>query len=362
MEIFMARQPMEARVAMGQIFTMTPAGTLITLAMFNISNGAWPFAGLMQSADGNFYGTTIQGGNGAGGTIFRFSFQPGSTANLMLIANPTLGGIITGGGIFNTGTVENITIQANNGWYLSNVTFNGPPDSETDGRINLNPAEQFQKMLQLYYLLIPGFDPTTITNFSPQILITSNSTVTAWFTSFALILTQQPTNQSVQIGSNTAFSVVANGQPTLNYQWRFNGQNLVGQTAASLSITSVQFANAGGYSVVVTNAYGSVTSAVAQLTVFTNLVFTQTNRAPKNTKSAANHSHRPNHFKVFTNGTFQSGIAMNPNKMTVVLTHGWNGSPSDWAAYTAQIIQQRIGVNAVNIVAWDWHGRRHPCY
>ncbi len=273
----------------------------------------------------------------------------------MLIANPTLGGIITGGGIFNTGTVENITIQANNGWYLSNVTFNGPPDSETDGRINLNPAEQFQKMLQLYYLLIPGFDPTTITNFSPQILITSNSTVTAWFTSFAPILTQQPTNQSVQIGSNTAFSVVANGQPTLNYQWRFNGQNLVGQTAASLSITSVQFANAGGYSVVVTNAYGSVTSAVAQLTVFTNLVFTQTNRAPKNTEiGSPTIPTDPNHFKVYTNGTFQSGIAINPNKMTVVLTHGWNGSPSDWAAYTAQIIQKRIGSNAVNIVAWDW--------
>jgi hypothetical protein len=42
--------------------------------------------------------------------------------------------------------------------------------------------------------------------------------------------------------------------------------------------------------------------------------------------------------------------------MTVVLTHGWNGKPADWAAYTAQIIQQRIGVNAVNIVAWDWSG------
>ena len=41
--------------------------------------------------------------------------------------------------------------------------------------------------------------------------------------------------------------------------------------------------------------------------------------------------------------------------MTIVLTHGWNGSPSDWAEDMAYLIQQRIGVNAVNIVAWDWH-------
>lgn len=171
----------------------------------------------------------------------------------------------------------------------------------------------------------------------------------------ASIITTQPQSQTAQAGSNVAFSVVASGLPSLHYQWQFNGQNLAGQTAASLSLTNVQFANAGGYLVIVSNAYGSVTSAVAQLTVFTNLLVTQTNRTP-----TTNEIGQPtiptdtNHFKVFTNGTFKSGIALNPNKMTVVLTHGWNGSPSDWAAYTAQIIQQRIGVNAVNIVAWDW--------
>ena len=168
-------------------------------------------------------------------------------------------------------------------------------------------------------------------------------------------ITTQPVSQSIQAGSNVSFSVTASGTAPLNYQWRFSGQKLAGQTALSLSLTNVQFANAGGYSVIVTNAYGSVTSAVAQLTVFTNLVVTQTNRAP-----TTNEIGQPtiptdtNHFKVYTNGMFKSGVALNPNKMTVVLTHGWRGNPNDWAAYTAQIIQQRIGVNAVNIVAWDW--------
>lgn len=87
-----------------------------------------------------------------------------------------------------------------------------------------------------------------------------------------------------------------------------------------------------------------------------NLTLQSTNRTPAtNAIGKPTIPNDPNHFKVFTNGTFQSGIALDPNKMTVVLTHGWNGSPSDWAEYTAQIIQQRIGASAVNIIAWDWH-------
>lgn len=41
----------------------SPAQTLTTLASFNFNNGAAPIAQLVQGADGNFYGTTQQGGN-----------------------------------------------------------------------------------------------------------------------------------------------------------------------------------------------------------------------------------------------------------------------------------------------------------
>ena len=67
----------------------------------------------------------------------------------------------------------------------------------------------------------------------------------------------------------------------------------------------------------------------------------------------------PTHFKVFTNGIFTNGIPLDPSKMTVVMTHGLNGSPSDWAEYMAQIIRQRIGANTVNLVAWDWSAEAH---
>ena len=168
-------------------------------------------------------------------------------------------------------------------------------------------------------------------------------------------ITAQPQSQTVQAGSNVTFTVTVTGFPSPNYQWQFNGQNLDGQTAVSLSLNNVQFTTAGGYSGIVTNAYGSVTSSVAQLTVYTNLVFTPTNRTPQTTEiGSPTILTDTNHFKVYVNGNFVSGAALNPNKMTVVLTHGWNGSPSDWAEYVAQIIWKRIGSNAVNIVAWDW--------
>jgi len=54
---------------------------------------------------------------------------------------------------------------------------------------------------------------------------------------------------------------------SLNFQWLFNGTNLAGATNSSLTFTNVQSAQAGTYSVVVSNAYGSVTSSNAVLEV-----------------------------------------------------------------------------------------------
>ena len=80
----------------------------------------------------------------------------------------------------------------------------------------------------------------------------------------------QPANRTVNAGQSVGFSVTAGGTTPLGYQWRKGGTNLSAGTASSLTLTNVQWADRGSYDVVVSNIVGSVTSAVAVLTV--NLV------------------------------------------------------------------------------------------
>ena len=76
-----------------------------------------------------------------------------------------------------------------------------------------------------------------------------------------------PQNQTVSQTSNATFNVTATGSTPLSYQWLFDGASLAGATAYSYTVANAQATNAGSYSVIVTNAYGMVTSAVATLTV-----------------------------------------------------------------------------------------------
>ena len=46
----------------GTVFKMTPSGTLTTLHSFNQTDGSYPEAGLLQATNGDFYGTTVEGG------------------------------------------------------------------------------------------------------------------------------------------------------------------------------------------------------------------------------------------------------------------------------------------------------------
>ena len=80
-------------------------------------------------------------------------------------------------------------------------------------------------------------------------------------------ISTHPMNRTVTVGGATTFTVQASGTQPLSYQWRFNGTNILGATAASLSLTNIQLAQAGTYSVVVSNLAGFVISSNATLTV-----------------------------------------------------------------------------------------------
>ncbi len=85
-----------------------------------------------------------------------------------------------------------------------------------------------------------------------------------------------PGSTNAPAGGVAWFRVVAAGAQPLAFQWRHAGANLSdgdtvsGATTDTLRLGKVQFANAGVYTVVITNAFGSVTSAPGALIVLDN--------------------------------------------------------------------------------------------
>lgn len=79
----------------------------------------------------------------------------------------------------------------------------------------------------------------------------------------------QPTNRSIALGQSATFSVNAGGTTPLRYQWRFNGANISSATNSTYTRSNVQLSHAGYYSVLVSNAMGTVISTNAAL-ILTN--------------------------------------------------------------------------------------------
>jgi Immunoglobulin domain len=80
-------------------------------------------------------------------------------------------------------------------------------------------------------------------------------------------ITSQPKGKTVNPGSNVTFTVTASGLAPLTYQWQFNGNEIPGATASSYVRINAQAANAGIYTVVVSNPGGDTESADAVLNV-----------------------------------------------------------------------------------------------
>lgn len=96
---------------------------------------------------------------------------------------------------------------------------------------------------------------------------TAEATITIYLPNAPPVVTLQPQDQSVLIGSNAIFHAEVSGTPPLSFQWRQSETNFPRATTPVLSFSSVQPADAGSYQLFVSNAFGSVTSVVARLTV-----------------------------------------------------------------------------------------------
>ncbi|HWN94434.1 MAG TPA: immunoglobulin domain-containing protein [Methylomirabilota bacterium] len=102
-------------------------------------------------------------------------------------------------------------------------------------------------MFRLVFALCAGFSLVSAHAQAPRIL-------------------QQPQSRTAAVGSSTVFDVTIDpGVPDVRYQWRLNGGNLDGEIGSSLTLSNVQVASAGLYTVVAFTESEAVTSNPAEL-------------------------------------------------------------------------------------------------
>jgi hypothetical protein len=85
------------------------------------------------------------------------------------------------------------------------------------------------------------------------------------------IITAQPQSQTVNQGTNVTFTVGVLSNGVFTCQWLFDGTNIAGATSTNYTIPNVQITKAGNYSVIISNSAGTTTSALAALSVLSQL-------------------------------------------------------------------------------------------
>jgi len=251
----------------GTIFKITPSGILTSLYSFTgNSDGAIPIAGLVQGVDGNFYGTAYEGGTSFDGTVFKVT-QTGEFTTLHTFTGGS-DGAYPWGGLFQASDGNLYGTAQSGGTYGYGTVFQIAPTGP------LNPLVQFEGYngSTPSAALIQGTDGnlfgTTQTGGSA-----GDGTVFKISLGGPLQITGQPADQSAYLGGSATFTVATSGSGPVSYQWQQDGVNLTdggaisGSSTATLQITNVVFNDAALYSVIVGNAFNSITSDYAVLDV-----------------------------------------------------------------------------------------------
>ena len=251
----------------GIVFRVATNGTLTRLLSFNGANGANPLAGLTLGTNGSFYGTTSTGGDDGYGTLFKittngvlttlYSFTgeddgASPAAGLLLSADGNFYGTTSSGGAAYSGAAFQITHE---GVFNPLYSFTG----ENDGA---QPVGVLAEGVADYFFGATQLGGTNGAGTLFQLFINPYP-----------FITTQPTNLTTFTGTTASFAVSALGAAPLNYQWLQNStiltdhSNISGSTTRTLTLTNVSLADTAGYSVIVSNAVGVVTSTVAILIV-----------------------------------------------------------------------------------------------
>lgn len=250
-----ATQPANQTVLVGNPATFTVVVTGVPAVTYQWSRNGVAVAGATSAT----YTTpaTVVADNGASYTV--------------AVSN-SIGSLTSNAAILTVETVPAFTTSPVGGTVLAGVPITFTADATG------NPAPTYQWYKDA--VALTGKTSASLTLASPTLADAGSYTVKATnsrgtVTSSAAVLVvnqapvivTQPANQSVFAGNPATFTVVATGFPAVTYQWRKDGVAIGGATSASYTLSPTVLADAGVYSVVLTNSIGAVTSANATLTV-----------------------------------------------------------------------------------------------
>lgn len=234
----------------GQVFRITPDGTYNSLADFIVNNGSGPAGSLVVGADGAFYGVTDNGGYLSLGVVFRLNV---SMSLPSISTQPQSQMAIPGSNVV-------FSVTATGQWPLFYhwSKYGSPETIGTNATYAITNAQ----------LMDAGVYSVQVSN-----VIGSVGSSNAVLSVGPVAITQQPSNATVAVGYDTGFGIAVASTSSVVCQWKGPRGDILNATNTSLTVTNVQYDDAGSYSVVVSNVYGSVTSAIAALTVVSPYTF-----------------------------------------------------------------------------------------
>jgi len=224
-----------------------------TNATLTINNG--------QVADSASYFAVITNAYGA---------ETSSVATLFISATPTVP-------VINFVSPSSATVVAGNGTNILANTYAAPTPTVYwyDNSNNLIQAS-VSTVLSLNNLQSSNAGTYTVVSSNSAGSVSSNFIINVVVTPS---ISQQPTNLLLNVGDPANFSVTASGVPAPTYQWYKNGNPISGATDTNYSIASVALSDIGTYSVVVSNAAGSMPSAGAKLAIYSSMTGTPSSPA-----------------------------------------------------------------------------------
>jgi len=147
------------------------------------------------------------------------------------------------------------------------------------------------------------------------------------------VITTQPVAVTVTEGASATFSVTAVSGSTLSYQWKKGATALTGATSATYTIPATVLGDAGNYSVVVTNAAGSVESTAVALTV---------NAKP----AAATFTQQPQSQTVYNGYNIALTATITPPSGATVTNYQWYRDGSLYTTQTSSLTTASLTVSA----------------